>query len=211
MRKLVAELAANEQEIARLFAENNDHSEALEVQTSDANEISETKRRINAVLDRNKERILELQRTKETLEISKRSTEEKIQRLEQAIEANDYYTQILKMVRNRDVSDNDLALFIWSVKTVQGMDLDQLSYGRELRLIEVLINVSQPYGRRPDGLSASKYPNRHRVLGNLFVPRGLAWEGVPFDINTCRYVGSEFEKSSTDIAHYAQQKLGKPN
>jgi hypothetical protein len=215
LKKIIAELAANEQEIERILAENRDHEESLQIKTEGTQELDETQQRIKAVLERNKGKIVKLQGEKASFEASKLETEDRIQKLQKAIEANDYYTQILSMINNKDASDDNLALFMWSVTNVLGTDLDELSKGREIRLIQRLIEVSRPYKNhdhryRHNDLT-EMYMRNYRTLGNLFVKKGLTWGGDPLDFNECLHKGSSFEANSKEMARLAQEKLSKRN
>lgn len=207
LRQIIADLAGNASELEALLAANRDYERTLLVLTGTAEEIEQTRLSIHKVMDQNKVKITDLQEKYKALAQLERETKEKIQKLEQAIEANDYYTQIAKKIKDSRVSDEDLALFIWSVKTVQGVDLDELSVGHDDRLIEMLINVSKPYQPRPFGTVTCTYEGRIRMLGNDFVPGGLVWNGVPFQIKDCKYSGSKFEQRTQELARTARQKF----
>jgi hypothetical protein len=207
LKRLVAEIAANAAEEGKLLRENDDNASSLNIQTGSTEEIEAAKAQILGVIESNKAKIQQLQAAKATLEKSKEETEVKVKKLEKAIEENDYYTQISNMIMNRDVSDDDLALFINSVKTIVG-NLDELSEGRDERLVVKLIHVSLPYGPRPEKYAPCFEGNkRFRTLGNLFTPRGLAWVGVALDLNECHHAGSKFDTKSSKIASYAKKLM----
>lgn len=205
LRRIIAEFEANAKQEAELLSANQDHERSLQKLTGEPSEIARTRESISRVMDENREKIRALQARNKILEQLEATTRAKIKKLEQAIEANDYYSIILKKIRDERVSDQDLALYIWSVATIVG-NLDQLSEGRDIRLIEALINVSKPEGNRP--LGHTGYQDCFRHLGSLFVPGGLAWRGNPIDINACRYVGSQFQQNAASLAAIAKSKLG---
>lgn len=212
LRKIIAELEANAKIVTSLLVENNDYERTLQdLRGDDPVELEKTRQSIRKIVDENAKKIRELQETNKALALKEQETREKIKKLEKAIEANDYYTLILKKIKDRDVSDDELSLFIWSIRTVQGADLDQLSEGRGVRLIEALIDVSRPYDSRPSrGQITFEFTDAHfRKLGNLFTPRGLAWIGVPLNLADCRHQGSQFERNSASVARLAKAQLGK--
>lgn len=209
LQKIIADIATKENEVARLLREVDEKEQSLTVVTGSLEDIEQTKQGITAVIERTKAAIERLHKEKAALESSKREVEIRTQKLQQAIKVNDYYTQIWDMIFDRSVKDEDLALFIWSVKTVQGRDLDQLSEGRDekKRLIRALIDVSHPRDPRPETYN-SAYNNSFRTLGDDFVPNGLAWNGgATIDYKKCLYEGSEFAKKGAEHAEHARQLL----
>ena len=219
LKQILLELAENAHEIETLLNDNKLYE--MNPSLINSSKIEETTAALKRMMEKNLKRISELRARNNSLEKSKEETKETIEQLNQALEANDYYTQILKRINDKSIPDDNLALFIFSVCNMQGMDLDELSKDRDERLIEALIKVSRPEQQKPKEseyekarrggkTNFSKYENRFRLLGNLFVPGGLTWIGEPLDLTTCIYEGSEFAKSAGKMAKTAKQQLSQP-
>lgn len=209
LKEIIAEFAANAKKVESLLAENSDYNQILQASKDDAVDVENTRQGIRKVVEENEKMIRELQEKNRVLANHERETREKISKLEQAIKENDHYTLVLEKIRDRRVKDEDLALYIWSIRTVIGADLDQLSQGREERLIEALIRVSKPYDQRPYGHVTCTYEGCFRTLGNQFVSGGLVWVGTSFDLRDCTYEKSKFARTSTDVARFAKDQLSR--
>jgi hypothetical protein len=219
LTNVISDLSSHQREIEALLSENNDFQTALENLTGEPEAIEEVRKSIAARIDKNREKITELKVKCEKLDALKTEKEQEVEGLKKAIEANDYYTQILKMIKEQSVTDDELALFMFSVQRIQGVDLDELSEGREKRLIEVLIRVSYPnseppaqsaYNSIPEGCTfiSRDHPGRFRRLGNDFIPSGgLGWIGKPLNLAECIFPGSKFEKNSVTLVAAAKKTL----
>ena len=219
LKKTVEALQESDRQLGILRGENNDLKEMQERNKKKLQELSSEnteykalqaeQERIQRVLKEKEAKLHEVEKENVVLKQAEQENGAKVTKLKQATKANDYYTQILEMIKNPKVSDDELALFIMSVQIVQKRDLDQLSDGRKMRLIEALINVSKPYEQRPVGSVTCEYHGRFRTLGNKFTPNGLGWNGTPLQFSECTFKGSEFEKSSATVSAYAMRQLNK--
>jgi len=210
LKTLVSEYEKNVAEIERLVQENADREASLPPPQSSGSETSkpdESIERLRAsileVMANNREKIATLTAKNALLEREKNETEARVDLLQSAVKAHDHYTIILEMIHDKEISDKKLALHIFSVKNVIGKNLDELSEGREKRLIEAIILISRPYAQRPKkGEFTYDYDAKGcwRHLGNLFVKNGLAWEGPSLDLTKCTYDKSTFKNKAESLA-----------
>jgi hypothetical protein len=199
LKKIIVNITEREQEINRLLSDVKEQEEMKEIEGLE--ELAKINRNKIEILKKEKESLLSLKLKKE----------EDIKSLEKRIIENDYYAQIKNMIENRNVSDDELSLKIYSICNFLNTDLDDLSKGRK-RLIQILVKVSKP----PESLPKSDerwekyygikglYVDRFRLLGNLFTPRGLGYDG-PLDWEHTKYKGSKFEKKSQELGKTAQK------
>ncbi len=209
LKKIIADIAAKEQEIALILKRNAEVGEAQNL--TDTSEEADSVQ-IAQVMQSNLQKIERLQADRAKLEEDRRESATKVAKLEKAIEANDHYTKILNMIHDQEgVTDDDLALHIWSVCNFLDTDLDKLSEDREVRLIAALIHVSRPRKARPTDDSQIIYDfderGCKRYLGNLFVAGNLSWVGTPIDMSKCTWESSDFSRNAGQLATLAKNKL----
>ncbi len=209
LKKIIADITAKEQEIASILRRNAEVGEAQDStnppEEADPNQIDQ-------VIESNKLEIERLQADQAKLEEDRKKSAAKVAKLEKVIEANDHYTKILNMIQDQEgVTDDELALHMWSVCSFLGTDLDKLSEGREVRLIEALIRVSRPRAARPTDTSQITYDfdekGCKRYLGNKFVDTRLGWSGPPLDMSKCTWGASAFFQTAEQLADLAKKNL----
>lgn len=212
---MVGEIEALENATANL-----EEAKALP-QEGTSEEISLRLGRITKVIEQNKLQLERLRSEKINLEKRQLETEAQIEALKQRIKENDYYVQILEMIKDRNVSDEDLTFKIVCICTFLETNLDILSEGRE-RLIEVLLDHSLPKSKRPTTIPnplpvgyvmLGDIEDRFRYIGNDF-GQELDWYGLPMDYSKSRHIGSPFEEKQNQVKEHATkyiQNLNKGN
>ena len=212
---LVSQIAAMVQEIEALEISTANLEEAKSLpQEGTSEEISVRLARITKIIEQNKAQLERLRADKKKLEMRQSETETQIQALKQRIKENDYYTQILEMIKDPSISDEDLTFRIVCVCTFLETNLDTLSEGRT-RLIEELLDHSLPRSKRPDNIpnplpdgmiQLGSVEKRFRLIGNDF-GQELAWYGEPMDCSLSRHQGSPFEEKQNKVEKRAKDYI----
>ncbi|MBM3633140.1 MAG: hypothetical protein FJX03_05505 [Alphaproteobacteria bacterium] len=215
LKAVMSQIAAMVQEIEALESSTADLKESKNLpQEGTSEEISIRLGRITKIIEQNNTQLERLKSDKRNLEKRQIETESQIQALKQRIKENDYYAQILEMIKDRSISDEELTFRIICICTFLETNLDILSEGRT-RLIEELLDHSLPRSERPNNIpnplpqgyvELGHIENRFRYIGNDF-GQELDWYGEPMDYSQSRHVDSPFEKKQGQVKNQAKEYI----
>jgi hypothetical protein len=216
LKDTLAQISAKVSQIEELEKETLELEESkLLPQEGSAQEIGIRLGRITLIIKQKREKLEDLKKEKEALELRQAETAKQIEELQQRINENDYYQQIADMIPNRAVMEADVKFHIVCICTFLQTDLDKLSEGRP-SLIGLALDYTLPRTPRPEmfppvhleegQVILQNVERRFRDFGNDF-GQVLGWVGPPMDKSKLKHRGSPFEAQQKQVEAQAKDYM----